>query len=478
MSDDSVHAAPHDNRRNLVPVYAVIEEPAVRALSEEFSRGLVLEAVQDVLAGLRAAMSPTDEPPAIDTVVEEVRRVVHERGIDRLRPVVNATGVILHTNLGRAVLAPQVVRSLASLDRCTNMQIDLETGKRAKRNARTVELLTRLTGAEDAVVTNNNAAATLLVLAALCKGTEVIVSQGQVLEIGGSFRLPECIHQSGATMVRVGTTNRTHLRDYEEAINEATGALLRVNPSNYRVLGFTKEVEIGELVALKKRLGRDDLVVIDDLGCGALIDTREFGLPKEPTVQESVAAGADVSCFSGDKLIGGAQAGIIVGKREYIAKIKKHPLTRMMRVCKLTDLVLERTLQLFLDPETVVERNPTLSMLARPLEALEARARALEARAKAAGWSALEVVVREDESTVGGGSMPVTPLPTFALGVSSPKLSTGRLAQLLRTNEPPIVPRLHEGEVRLDVRTLLEGDDDLVFEALERISRVTEQVDR
>ena len=472
MTEDPAPAATDDNRRNLVPVYTVIEEPPVRALSEQFSRSLVLEVVKEVLDRFRAAMSPADQPPPVETVVEEVRRVVLERGIDRLRPVVNATGIILHTNLGRAVLAPEVVESLSTMNRCTNMQIDLETGRRAKRSARTVELLCRLTGAEDAVVVNNNAAATLLVLAALCKDTEVIVSQGQLVEIGGSFRLPDCIHQSGAKMVRVGTTNRTHLRDFEAALGENTGGILRVNPSNYRVLGFTKEVSIGELVALKERMGRDDVAVIDDLGCGALIDTEQFGLPKEGTVQDSVAAGADISCFSGDKLIGGAQSGIIVGKREYIDRIKKHPLTRMMRVCKLTDTVLERTLQMFLDPETLIERNPTLNMLARPVAELEERARAIAARAAEAKL-ALEVHVREDESQVGGGSMPVNPLPSYALGVKAPKISTDRLAQLLRRNEPPIVGRVHEGEVRLDLRTLLEGEDEVIFEALERISRTT-----
>jgi L-seryl-tRNA(Ser) seleniumtransferase len=466
MNPDPAHAAADDLRRNLVPVYTVIEEPVVRALSEEFSRSVVLEVVKEVLDSVRRAMNPGDQPPSVESVVEEVRRVVHLRERDRLRPVVNATGVILHTGLGRAVLPRPVVEALSKMDRCCNMQVDLETGKRAKRNFKTEELLTRLTGAEAAMVVNNNAAATLLILAALCEDREVIVSQGQVLEIGGSFRLPDCIEMSGAKMVRVGTTNRTHLRDYEQALCENTGAILRVNPSNYRVLGFTKEVPIEELVGLK---AKRDVLVIDDLGCGALVDTEQFGLPKEFTVQESVAAGADVVCFSGDKLIGSAQSGIIVGKRDVVARIKKHPFTRMMRVCKLTDLALEEALRMFLDPETLVENHPTLNMLARSVLELEERARTLVARLKAEGIP-FQARVKEGESAVGGGSMPVTPLRTFVVALRSEKLSTDRLNQLLRLGDPPIMARVHEGDVVLDMRTLLEGDDDSIVESLKTFS--------
>ena len=434
----------------------------MRALCEEFSRPVVLDAVKDTLDKLRARMEPSDEPPPLATIAAAVRLCVLHRTQSRLRPVVNATGIILHTGLGRAVLPVAATDALAKLDRCCNMQVDLEEGTRGWRNRTCEELLCRLTGAEAAMIVNNNAAATYLILAALCTDREVIVSQGQLIEIGGSFRLPDCITQSGAIMVRVGTTNRTHLRDYEGAITENTGALFRANPSNYRVVGFCKEVSTAELVSLKA--GRD-LLVIDDLGCGALVDTETFGLPREPTVQESLAAGADLACFSGDKLIGGPQSGIIVGKKELVHKIKKHPLTRMMRVCKLTDTALQQSLRLFLDPGTLLEHNPTLRMLSTRAAELERPARELCARIEAEKLP-LEIEVLEEASAVGGGSMPDTPIATFVLAVRSPDISVKRLSTLLRRHEPPVIGRISGHRLLLDVRTLLDGDDEVICRAL------------
>jgi len=460
-------AADDDARRNLVAAYAVLEESDVRGLVAEFSHPVVAEAVREVLVSYRRRLGPGDVPPAMGAVVAAVRAAVLERESERLRPVVNATGIILHTGMGRAVLAPRAVRALAELDRCCNMQVDIRSGRRGSRNATTERLLTRLTGAEAALVVNNNAAATLLVLEVLCKGREVLVSQGQVIEIGGSFRLHDCIEQAGAILVRVGTTNRTHLSDYERALGPQTGAILRVNPSNFRVMGFTKEVSVAELATLK---GEHDVLVIDDMGCGALFETERYGLPKEYTVQESIAAGADLVCFSGDKLIGAAQSGIIAGRRDLVARIKKHPLTRMLRVCKLTDLVLEHTLRLFLDPETLPQTNPTVGMLAKTPAQLEARAAALKGALEAEGLP-LTLRVKEDESAVGGGSMPVTPLRTFALAVRSDSIPLERLLALLRRNEPPIIARLGGGDVLLDARTLLEGDDEVIHAALTRIAR-------
>ena len=467
MTTDPTDAeARTDPRRNLVGVYTVLEDSRVRNLVAEFSHPVVLEAVQEVLGTYRRELGFGDAPPTIEEVVARVRAEVLERECDRLRPAVNATGIILHTGLGRCVLPPRAVQALSQLDHPCNMQVDIQSGARGGRNKTTEELLRRITGAEAALVVNNNAAATLLILHVLCSGKQCLISQGQLIEIGGSFRMHDCIEQSGAELVRVGTTNRTHLRDYAGAINENTGVILRVNPSNYRVMGFTKEVSVEELVGLKRE---HDVVVVDDLGCGALVDTEQYGLPKEPTVQESVAAGADISCFSGDKLIGGAQSGIIVGKRELITKIKKHPLTRMLRVCKLTDLVLEQTLRLFLDPETLLEKNPTLGMLAAPLEELEERATRLCQRITAQGLP-FEVSAQEDESAVGGGSMPVTPIRTFALALRSPTHSLERLLALLRRSEPPIIARIGGGAVVLDMRTLMDGDDVALVQALVRIA--------
>jgi L-seryl-tRNA(Ser) seleniumtransferase len=302
----------------------------------------------------------------------------------------------------------------------------------------------------------------------LCKSKEVVISRGQLIEIGGSYRLPDCIHQSGAIMIEVGTTNKTHLHDYERALTENTAAILRVNPSNYRIVGFSAQVSLADLVSLKKR---QPVLVIDDLGSGTLVNLEQYGLPYEPTVQESIATGVDLACFSGDKLLGGPQAGIIVGKKEFIDRIRKHPLTRMLRVCKLTDLALEQTLRLYLDPETLVENHPTLRMLTVPLETLKKRATRLKSRIEREKL-ALDIRVLESEGATGGGSLPDAPIKTFVLALTSATLSPDKLSHLLRQNEPPIIARIEKDEVLLDTRTLLEGEDEFVFQALVRIGHL------
>ncbi|MFH0946467.1 MAG: L-seryl-tRNA(Sec) selenium transferase [Planctomycetota bacterium] len=449
---------------NLPGVARVLAEGGVPRWAVRRAVQLVLDRQRlGILGGERNRVDPADQLER-SVLIEASKQV---RG--SLRPVVNATGVVLHTNLGRAPLAREALEAVSAVARgYSNLELDLESGKRGFRYSHVEGLLCELAGAEAALVVNNNAAATYLILAALCQGREVLVSIGQLIEIGGSFRLPDCIRQSGAELVLVGTTNRTHLRDYEQALNERTGAIFRANPSNYRVMGFTKEVPIGDLVSLKQKR-EQPLLVIDDLGCGALVDMKRFHLPQECTVQESIAAGADLACFSGDKLIGGPQAGIIVGKQELVAKIKQHPLTRMMRVCKLTDLALEQTLRLFLDEETLVENHPTLSMLAATKEALEERARRLKDRIDADRLP-LATEVRRDESAAGGGAMPVTPIETFVLAVSSKAHSPDRLSHLLRKNEPPIIARISDGEIIIDMRTLLEGDAAEIHAALRRIA--------
>ncbi len=331
----------------------------------------------------------------------------------------------------------------------------------------TERLLCRLTGAESALVVNNNAAATLLVLAALCPDREVVVSRGQLVEIGGSFRLPDCIAQAGAILREVGTTNKTHLRDYAEAIQAQTAALMRVNPSNYRIVGFAREVSISALASLKR--DHPDLWILDDLGCGALVDPQRFGLPHEPTVPESLQAGADVVFFSGDKLIGGPQSGIIVGRTGPMACIRKHPLTRMLRVGKMTDLALEQTLRLFQAPDRLPETHPTWRMLTQSGPALRARAEALVAAAVSAGAPADSVRVCACTSAVGGGSMPDYALPSFAVAAQSAAISADRLLFRLRRNDPPVIGTVRAREVRLDVRTLLEGEVEITARALAAI---------
>jgi len=458
---------PEDPRRSLPSVSHMLEVEAVRDLTAVFSRPLVLDAVRVTLDRLRTELGAGEISPSMDAIIEMVKSLLHDREFQRIRPVVNATGIILHTNLGRAVLSRKAVDALSVLNRCCNLQIDLETGQRGKRSYMTEHLLTRLTGAEAAMVVNNNAAATFLVLAALSRGKEVIVSRGQLIEIGGSFRLPDCIHQSGAVMVEVGTTNKTHLYDYERALSENTGMILRVNPSNYRIIGFSEEVPVEELVTLKKK---QPVIVADDLGCGALIDLSDYGLPAEKTVQASIAAGADLAFFSGDKLIGGPQAGIIVGKKDLVAKIKKHPLTRMLRVCKLTDTALEHTLRLYLYPETLIENHPTLRMMTMPIESLKRKASGLKKYLDAHAPS-LNIRVVESESETGGGSMPGMTIPSYALAVRSDRLTADSLCALLRRNEPPVIARIKDDAVLLDMRTLLAGEDRDVRDALDRLAK-------
>ena len=455
-----------DPRRNLPSVAALLEEKAVEAMIAEHTRPIVLDAVNDALAWFRKNLKSGEAAPGVSDVIAKVESFLLAKERDRLRPVVNATGIILHTGLGRAVLPQRAVDAIAGLNRCCNLQMDMETCARGKRNYMTEYLLAKLTGAEAAMVVNNNAAATLLILTALCEGKEVIVSRGQLIEIGGSFRLPDCIHQSGAIMVEIGTTNKTHLHDYERALSENTAAILRVNPSNYRVIGFAGQVPIADLVTLKKK---QPVVVIDDLGCGALVNLEEYGLPHEPTAPDSIAAGADLVCFSGDKLISGPQAGIIVGKKELVDRIKKHPLTRMLRVCKLTDLAMEQTLRLFLEPDTLLENHPTLRMLTVPAATLKKRAAKLKENIEK-DKLAINAHVAEGESATGGGSLPGVPIKTYVLALTSSKLSADRLSYLLRQNEPPIIARIADDEVLLDMRTLLDGEEELILEALKGIA--------
>jgi len=456
-----------DPRRNLASVAALLETPAIRTSVAEFSHPVVLDAIHEALEWFRDHLQAGDRAPDVAGVVAKVDEILARGEADKLRPVINATGIILHTGLGRAVLPQRAVDALAALNRCCNLQMDLDTGQRGKRNAMIERLLCRLTGAEAATVVANNAGATFLILSALAKGKEVVISRGQLIEIGGSFRLPDCIHQSGAIMVEVGTTNKTHLRDYEQALNENTGMILHVHPSNYRIVGFSEDVPIADLAALKKTR---PVLVVDDLGCGALVNLEQYGLPKEPTVQESIAAGADLACFSGDKLIGGPQAGIIVGKREWIERIKKHPLSRMLRVGKLTVMALEHTLRLFLHPESLLEHHPTLRMLALPAETLKAMAVKLKEDLDRENL-ALSVQVEEGESATGGGSLPGVAIKTFVLAVSSPRHSAGELSRLLRQNEPPIISRINDDQVLLDMRTLLAGEAECIFQALARVAR-------
>lgn len=376
-----------------------------------------------------------------------------------LLPVINATGVILHTNLGRAPLSPAAVRAAEEAARgYSNLEFDLGTGERGSRFAHLEALLVRLTGAEAAMTVNNNAAALFLVLSALCAGREVVISRGQAVEIGGGFRIPDVMRQSGATLVEVGTTNRTYLRDYAEATTEATAAYLRVHASNFRVVGFTASVEVRDLARLARERG---VLALDDLGSGALLDTTQFGLAAEPRVQDSIAAGADLVLFSGDKLLGGPQAGIVAGRRELVDRLRRHPLSRALRLDKVTIAALNATLLHYVRGDATSE-IPVWRMIATPATDIERRAEALVASVGAG-----EVV--PGRSMVGGGSLPEESLPTTLVALRAPAVDPMRAAAALRGRSRPVVGRVERDALVLDLRTVDPADDAEVGAAVREV---------
>ena len=427
-------------------------------------RGAVSEIRQKVLA---VAAQGGAEEVSLEVVLARAANLLSEATTPHLREAINATGIILHTGLGRAVLPERVVDSMvAELKGCCTLAVDRRTGERIERDELVEYILTELTGAEAATVVNNNAAATMLVLAALATRKEVIVSRGQLIEIGGSFRLPEVMAQSQAQLVEVGATNRTHLKDYQKAITPETAALMRVHPSNYRVVGFTSEPALKELADLAHKHG---LILIDDLGAGALLDLEQFGLPHEPTVRESIGAGADVVLFSGDKLIGAGQAGVIVGRKALIDQLRKHPLMRAVRIDKTCLLVLERTLHLFRNPELLRRENPTYRMICTPLETLQQRARTfVELIAKLAP----SVATRMEESTgyLGSGSLPTQALRSVTVSVAAPGLNATELARRLRLDPACVFGRIEADRVRLDMRTITDAQVQAIGEAVSRVA--------
>jgi L-seryl-tRNA(Ser) seleniumtransferase len=453
--------------RSIPSVDALLQEPRVQELLNQHPRAMVVERVRSVLARLREQVgSGRASVPAKEALVDEIALEVARGSIRGLRRVVNATGVILHTGLGRAPLPEAAKEALLDVAGYCNVQSSLETGERAVREAFVAELLKKLTGAEAATVVNNNAGATLIVLNTLAKGKEVIVSRGQMVEIGGSFRIPDVMAQSGATLVGVGTTNRTHLRDYEQAITDNTGVLLRVHASNYKILGFTKEVPLVDLVAL----GREhDLPVVDDLGSGALIDLRGFGVEYEPMVSDSIKEGADIATFSADKLIGGPQGGVIVGREELVNRVRKNPLFRAMRICKLTLASLEATLRLYLDEETLLREVPFYRILATPVSEVERRANALAERIRHE-VPGLDVSVLEDVARPGSGALPIEELASYSVAVTVPSVGAKEFARRLRMRPVPVFSKIRDNKVLLDLRTTFPEDEDEVVSAVGEMS--------
>jgi L-seryl-tRNA(Ser) seleniumtransferase len=454
--------------RQIPSVDELLAQPRLAALSKRVDRNLVVEVARTVLADLRARIAGDSNWTALGlsaASVEELISTEVERILSRsLQPVINATGVILHTNLGRAPLPETVVDEFRrTATQYSNLEYDLEAGARGKRDVHTGELLTRLTGAEAAIVVNNCAAAVLVTLAALARGGEVIVSRGELIEIGDGFRIPEIMEQSGAILREVGTTNRTHVRDYENAINEKTRVLLRVHPSNFKVTGFTDKPSLEELVALSQRSG---LPLVEDLGSGCLVDLSEYGV-SEPTVKQSIDAGVSVVMFSGDKLLGGPQAGIIAGKKDLIARVRRYPLFRALRVDKLTIAALEATLGAYL--RAAWDEIPAIRMIRATRQELKRRAESFirEIRPELP-LDEIEIEIADGASLAGGGSTPSQSLPTKIIRIASARYSATKLEQRLRGAPAGIsvIARVEDDRLILDLRTVFPEQETLLVKTL------------
>jgi L-seryl-tRNA(Ser) seleniumtransferase len=444
-----------DTLRALPSVHQLLEEPEAVALLAAHGRPLVRFAVQRILEEERrrgAIAEPKVRWSAIERVIQDLRR-------PRLRPVVNATGVILHTNLGRAPLAAAAAAAAAAIaGRYSTLEFDPQTGRRGRRHDLAGELLRHLSGAEAAAVVNNCAAAVLLMLTALAKGKEVIVARGELVEIGGGFRMPDVMRLSGARMVEVGTTNRTRAEDYAAAVTPRTAAIMKVHASNFQVIGFTESVELKDLAGIARQ---HDLLLLHDLGSGSLLETAAYGLAEEPRIQDSIRAGADLVACSGDKLLGGPQAGLLLGRAALVDRAMKHPLARAVRVDKLTLAALIATLDLYLTQSPA--NLPVWDMLGASPESLATRARAWQNRLLEGG-AVVEVVAAE--STVGGGSLPGERLATTVLALNPGRGGAADLLRRLREHEPPVIGRIVEERVLLDPRTVLPGEDDIVVDAV------------
>ena len=446
--------------RELPSIDQLLKHVRCEALLERYSRDYVTSHCRAALDRLRGDIRQSRER-AVDVSEEAILDRIEQRISIDSRPghvrVVNATGTILHTNLGRALLSQAALDAmLAVAAQPINLEFDLAAGKRGKREETLEALLIDLTGAEAATVVNNNAAAVLLGLNTLAEGKEVIVSRGELIEIGGAFRIPEIMAKSGAILREVGATNRTHPADYQNAINDKTALLLKVHTSNYKVVGFTAEVTLEQLVAIGKK---HQLPVMEDLGSGALIDLSKYGLPKEPIVAERIQAGAELVSFSGDKILGGPQAGLLVGKKNWIGRINKNHLQRALRCGKLTLAALEATLRQYRQSPNIAQEIPTLRAFTRPMDEIRALGEALVPRLEAALGASFRVQLKESTAQIGSGALPTEELPTAVVSVEHAKLSANAIAQKFRAANPPIIGRIKEDRFLLDLRTIFDAND-------------------
>ncbi|HSH34698.1 L-seryl-tRNA(Sec) selenium transferase [Schnuerera sp.] len=459
------------NLFKLIPkVDEILETDKVRNLMNTIPRKIVVDSIREEIELLRKDIKNNSlKEEEINEKNKDILDLIIDRAEKknsyRLKRVVNGTGVVIHTNIGRSLISEDIFDNIKDIAiNYSNLEYDLEKGERGSRYSHLKDIIVEITGGEDAMVVNNNAAAVLLVLSTLAKEKEVIVSRGELIEIGGAFRIPDVMEQSGAILKAVGTTNKTHLWDFENAITEETAALLKVHTSNYRILGFTSSVSAEELYPLKKKY---DLPLIEDLGSGVLVDLSKFGLEYEPTVQDSIKKGVDVVTFSGDKLLGGPQAGVIVGKKEYIDAMKKNPLTRAFRVDKFTISALEATLRLYLDEKIAIEKIPTLNMLSLEINELENKAKKLyNMIAEKVDTKNCKIEIVDSYSEVGGGSLPLEKIPTKCILFSLNDGSVSDFEKSLREYKTPIITRVYKDNIFIDLRTIREEEFDIVVDGL------------
>lgn len=455
------------NLYKMIPkVDQILDNDVIKDLLDKNSKNLVMESIHEELDNIRNNISNGYDKNIISNKIENLIDNIKDNLMNKktfsLRNVVNASGVIIHTNLGRSVLNSEIFENIKKVSiGYSNLEYNLEKGERGSRYSHLSEIIKKITGSEDCMVVNNNAAAVMLILSTIAKGKNVITSRSELVEIGGSFRIPDVCRESGAELKEIGTTNKTHLRDYENAIDENTAALFKVHQSNFKILGFTEAVSSFELNSLKEKY---NIPIIEDLGSGVLIDLSKYGLSHEPTVQECIKNGVDIVSFSGDKLLGGVQAGIIVGKKEYIEKMKKNQLTRALRVDKFTLSALEAVFSYYIDEELAISKIPTLNMLTIKIEKLYDKAQKLIEYLGENNEFSYEII--DIDSEVGAGSLPTQKLPSKAIKVISKSFTENELEEKLRSNRIPIITRIYKGNLIFDVRTIFENEFCIIKDAL------------
>ena len=453
--------------RKLPKIDELLKLQSVNKLIEENSRTIVLESLREAIEFYRnGILKGNVDSLNTEQVLDFAVHTLESKNKMHLERVINATGTVIHTNLGRSLLGKKAIENVITVaGSYNNLEYDIESGKRGSRYSHIEEIIKKVTGAEAAMVVNNNAAAIMLVLDTLAKEKEVIVSRGELVEIGGSFRIPEVMKLSGAKLVEIGTTNRTHLYDYENNIRENTGVLLKVHTSNFKVLGFTEGVSLEQLVELGEK---HEIPVVEDIGSGVLIDFGKYGFTYEPTVQDSIKKGIDVVTFSGDKMLGGPQAGIIVGKKKYIDRMKKNQLTRALRVDKMTLAALEGTLKYYIDEKEAIDNIPSLNMILMPKEEVKKKCILLKRKLQSKTQD-FKFYIDKGESMVGGGSMPTEKIETYVVKVTSEKFSPEDMERRLRLGETPLIARVYNDELVLDGRTLFKEDFDEIVQCVKAI---------